>query len=209
VGDATAAGTCLHVKKSVRIIQRISKRAQKSKTINENVTEYYRMAPDNQIPMHKPKIKQKNTVFFVFGVSFLILMAFFYLGATKTIYEETGVSYNETITSTEQEPYTERVAVSPTRFFLDGISTGMQGEGCADGCECDTYHYSGYTKICTYCICPTFRVTPVAEYQTVTKYREILKTRIETRTKTEKRPVEVNWIFGFRTPYAFHLPFTG
>jgi hypothetical protein len=141
-----------------------------------------------------------------FGIV-LFVMALLILVPTKTIYEEFAVSYNETVTYTENVPYTERVTVYPTASFWQGISSGiMQGEGCPYYCDCDTYHYSGYTKICTYCICPATTPTPEPEFRTVTKYREVQKTRQEQRTRMEQRPVEVNWIFGYKTPYSFPLP---
>lgn len=141
-----------------------------------------------------------------FGIV-LFVTALLVLVPTKTIYEEFEVSYNETVTYTENVPYTERVTVYPTASFWEGISSGiMQGEGCPYYCDCDTYHYSGYTKICTYCICPATTPTPEPEFRTVTKYREVQKTRQEQRTRTEQRPVEVNWLFGYRTPYSFPLP---
>jgi hypothetical protein len=147
-----------------------------------------------------------------FGIVLLVTVILL-LVPTKTISEEYTVSYEENETYDVPETYTERVTVSPTvsLFDLAAGSTAWDG-GCNRGCTCDTYHYSGYTKICTYCICPAFpyiqTVTgdPAAEYQWVTKTRLVQNVRTVTKTRTGQRPVEVNWIFGFRTPYSFHLP---
>lgn len=53
---------------------------------------------------------------------------------------------------------------------------------------------------------------PVTKYQTVTKFRnttqyqDVAKTRAVLKTRMEERPLEVNWLFGFKTPYSLHLP---
>jgi len=147
-----------------------------------------------------------------FGI-FLFVTGILLLVPTKTISVEYTVSYEENETYDVPETYTEQVTAVPTiSFFEPGIRSMLSDGGCSPGCTCDTYHYSGYTKICTYCVCPTFPVfgttteDPAAEYEWVTKTRLVQKVRTVTKTRTGQRPLEVNWIFGFQTPYSFHLP---
>lgn len=53
---------------------------------------------------------------------------------------------------------------------------------------------------------------PVTEYRTetktrsVTQYQDVAKTRNVIKTRIEERPLEVNWLLGFKTPYSLHLP---
>ena len=53
---------------------------------------------------------------------------------------------------------------------------------------------------------------PVTKYRIVdktrdiTKYRDVVKTRSVIKTRIEQRPLEVNWLLGYKTPYSFHLP---
>jgi hypothetical protein len=146
--------------------------------------------------------------YFVFLGIILIMTVLLLLVPTKTISEDIEVSYEENETYFVPETYTETVMVYPILPIQDfqDIAQSFSEGGCAPGCECDTYHYSGYTKICTYCInCPSPTVQPT-EYQSVTKTRDVPNVRTVTRTRTEQRPSEVNWIFGFKTSYTLHLP---
>jgi len=51
--------------------------------------------------------------------------------------------------------------------------------------------------------------TSVTRYRNMTKYQDVLQFRTVMKTRIGQQPEEVNWIFRFKTPYAFHLPFTG
>ena len=67
-------------------------------------------------------------------------------------------------------------------------------------CTCLYYHLgTDYHTFTTY--------SPVTKYRTVTKYQDVPKVRGVTKTKIEQRPLEVNWILGYKTPYTLHLPF--
>lgn len=126
---------------------------------------------------------------------------------TKTIFEDTEVSYEETVTYTESEPYTVYEPVNPAFSISEAIKkiSNQVSTGCPSDCTCydDNYFYSGYEKVCIHCICPS--PTP-EKYQLVTKFREETKTRNVTKMRIEQRPVEVNRVFGFETPWSAHLP---
>jgi hypothetical protein len=144
--------------------------------------------------------------YFIFLGIILIITVLLLLVPTKTISEDIEVSYEENETYFVPETYTDMVMVYPTLSVYQEIAQSFSEGGCAPGCECDTYHYSGYTKICTYCInCPAPATQPT-EYQGVTKTIDVPHVRTVTRTRTEQRPLEVNWIFGFKTSYTLHLP---
>jgi hypothetical protein len=54
---------------------------------------------------------------------------------------------------------------------------------------------------------PVTKYKTVTKYRNVTQYRDVPKTRQVMKTRMEPQPVEVNWLFGFKTPYELHLPF--
>ena len=54
---------------------------------------------------------------------------------------------------------------------------------------------------------PVTKYRTITKYRTVTKYRDVAKTREVMKTRIESRPLEVNWLIGFKTPYKLHLPF--
>jgi len=168
-----------------------------------------------------PEKKAKSNLFFIIGISFLLIMAFLIVAPTKTIIKDIEVLYLDTETYTDQEPYTEMEITYEketwqevhTSSDRDTSPEGYYWKKCASPCHCTHYTSDPNTvpsNYCDECSCPTSGVYEqsqnVPKYQWVTKYREVMKTRNVTKTRIEPGPVEVNWIFGFNTPYTFHLP---
>lgn len=130
-----------------------------------------------------------------------------------------------------QEAYQVQEPYQTTQMYVESIKSynrinapsGSHFETDADDITSDGCDCSGWTNDLTHnpnqvCIqkkCPTTssdtRSSPVTKYRTVTKYhtitkyRNISQTREVTKTRTEVREEEVNWIFGFKTPYKFHI----
>ena len=157
----------------------------------------------------RPLIKSNFNLFFIIGIFFLIMTLFFIFAPTKTIKEDIEVTYSEQESYNVTEPhdvtemYTQYEKGKESHW---GLSGGTVIEDCGE-CKChqwisvSKYLFEGATTFCDYCICES------KGFRTVTKYLEISKIRNVTKTRIEQRPTEVNWIFGFKTPYTLHLPF--
>jgi len=159
-----------------------------------------------------PIIKAKYGLFPILGIVILLLVVFIVIAPTKTTTENFEISYTEpeiysvTENHTVTEPY--------TYYDIKSGSSGISGTGrvtfiidCGD-CYCDRrpipmiFEVSGGDgSYCASCMCER------TGYRTVTKNAEVWKTRNVTKTRTESRLIEVNWIFGFKIPYALHFPF--
>lgn len=54
---------------------------------------------------------------------------------------------------------------------------------------------------------PVTKYRTITKYRTVTQYRDVQKNRQVMKTRIDPQQLEVNWLFGFKTPYRLHLPF--
>ena len=114
--------------------------------------------------------------------------------------------------------------------FLSLVRFGKPAQSCPTRCPCSAYSdidYMNppYTRYCIECTCEDssllsslqvddvfknaiqFRST--TKYHNVTRFNDVQKFRTVTKTRIDQQPVEVNWIFGFNTSYALHLPWAG
>jgi hypothetical protein len=166
------------------------------------------MNTDKNIPV----IKAKYDLFPILGIVILLLMVFIILVPTKTTIENFEISYTEpeiynvTENQTVTEPYTY-YDTKPGMSRISGTGRATFIIDCGD-CYCDRQPIpmiftvsGGDGTYCASCMCER------SGYRTVTKNVEVWKTRNITKTRTESRPIEVNWIFGFKLPYALHFPF--
>jgi hypothetical protein len=201
--------------------------------------------PDRQVPVKKGGLN----LFFISGVSYLLLMAFIIVVPTQTITENIEVSYTEKETYYTQEPYTtqEPYQVQETYQTQEAYqTTGYQVNSessfkkidapsgshfevdiddiTRDGCECsgwtNDFSHDPFT-VCVQKKCPVSdsgiggntginyrtvtKTRTVTKYHTVTQYKDVPKTRDVTKTRIEPREAEVSRVFGFKTPYTFHL----
>jgi len=158
------------------------------------------MDSDKRIPIKKSRFD----LFYILGISFLFLMVFIIFAPTKTITENIEISYSEQETYNVTEPHDVFEIYQEYEYEYSPFPGGVY-VNCGM-CICHQMLklpmiYEGPDYYCDYCMCN------VTHYRTVTKYLEIPKIRNVTKTRIESRPTEVNWIFGFKTPYTLHLPF--
>ncbi|NQU98992.1 hypothetical protein HQ533_06030 [Candidatus Woesearchaeota archaeon] len=131
--------------------------------------------------------------------------------------------YETTETYVDQVPMEESVPYTDYETVVHNAPFGEYYSSCGTDCVC-TYT-SFWTGGCTQCTClvavtryrteivyeevekerPVTKYRDVTKYRTVTKYRDVDKTRDVMKTRMEEREMEVNWLFGFKTPYKIHL----
>ncbi len=188
----------------------ISKGQSPSKNSQNNQTYY-------------PKNSSTSNYFPLLKIALLIVIIGLIAIPTKTISENVDVPYEDTETYLANESYRDYVFVYEQETWQEAHTSsvghespeGYYWKSCVSPCSCSHYTSNPNTVpsyYCDECSCPNTqtysqsRNVPVAKE--VTKYRTVQKTRNVTKYRSEIQPAEVNWIFGFKTPYTFHLPFT-
>lgn len=169
-------------------------------------------------PLHEKRAGPDK--FFIAIILFLFVIAFLIVIPTKKVTKDIEVPYLDTEMYTDQEPYTAMQITNvqetwqETHTSTDRATSpeGYYYKSCGAGCTC--FHYTSDpdtipSYYCDECSCPTSGVyeqsRTVPKYKWVTKYRDVTKTRNITKIRIEPRPVEINWIIGFNTPWEFHL----
>jgi hypothetical protein len=165
---------------------------------------------------------QSNTTI-PLGITLLLIICFFLIIIpTKTVTKDVEISYviNETVNEKipyetiepyqDQEPYQE---MEKTIASVKKASGGEYFNKCYGACSCTHYSFNNQIKPSEYCDeCTCYEYEYVSKNRSVTNYRKVTKynevpvgTQEVTKTRTEPRQVEVNWIFGFDVPFAFHI----
>ena len=152
----------------------------------------------------------------------------------QELYQE-QVPYQTTETYTDTVPVPVSVPYQDyeNSYQTSDAGTGKYYSSIPSGCVCSSSRYlydkdGVYGALCVQLTCQIS--TPVTKYRTemqqqslqkerpvtkyrtetktrdVTKYHDVAKTRDVMKTRIEQRPLEVNWLLGFKTPYSFHLP---
>lgn len=157
---------------------------------------------------HSPTKNPDYQLLFSYGVFFLFVIAFLILVPTKTVSENIEVSSTENEIYSVQEPYETQEPYEVQESVLvkeayPGTYTA-QDITFAGGVISNYIPFEMMDKSEWHFVTKN---TTVTRYRNVTKYLDVLKFRNVTKTRIEQQPAEVNWIFGFKTPYAFHLPF--
>jgi hypothetical protein len=139
-------------------------------------------------------------------------------------------SYVVQVPYEKMETYMDTVPVQvsvPYITYEDTINQAPPGRyypSCTDPCRCTEYDWLGncIECTCTYAVQQyrteteqqTIQKTrPVTKYReetrlrTVTRYRDVQKERTVLRMGEEQRQYEVNWLFGFRSPWLLHIPY--
>ena len=158
------------------------------------------MDSDRSVPIKKSKFD----LFFFFGISYLLIMAFLIAAPTKTISENIEVSYldKETYYVQEaydvqesynvQEAYTGQESYMSTESYLDTVyqsqvqnaGTGKYFNSCGSG-TCSNYDYNPNlipSYACNQCTYTSSEL--VTKYRSVTKYRPVTQYRTVTNYRT-------------------------
>jgi hypothetical protein len=116
-------------------------------------------------------------------------------------------------------------------IFYTANRFGKPAASCPSQCPCSAfsdidYMNPPYERYCIECVCQdssifssflgmddkyknAVQTRSKTKYHNVTKMNNIEKSRTVTKTRIDQQPAEVNWIFGFNTSYALHLPGVG
>ncbi|MDO8873072.1 MAG: zinc ribbon domain-containing protein [Methanoregula sp.] len=142
---------------------------------------------------------------------------------------QTTESYTDSVPVPVSVPYQDY----EYSYQTSDAGTGKYYSSVPSGCVCSSNRYlydkdGVYGALCVQLTCQIS--TPVTKYRTemqqqslqkerpvtkyrtetktrdVTKYHDVAKTRDVMKTRIEQRPLEVNWLLGFKTPYSLHLP---
>lgn len=144
--------------------------------------------------------------------------------------------YQDTEYFTDTVPIQVSVPYQDIEYYYQSYDagTGMYYSYIPTGCYCTSTRYmydadNVYGALCVQLNCrlsrtvtkyrmdteyqsvqkqrPVTKYTTVTKYRTVTQYRDTPETRDVMKTRIESQPMEVNWLFGWNTPYELHLPF--
>jgi hypothetical protein len=148
--------------------------------------------------------------------------------------EEVPYQTTETYTDTVPVPVSIPYQDYEYSYQTYDAGTGKYYSTISSGCVCSSTRYmydkdGVYGALCVQLNCKIAtpvtkyrtemqqqsvqKERPVTKYQSVTKtrtvtqYQDVTKTREVLKTRIEHRPVEVNWLLGFKTPYSLHLPY--
>jgi hypothetical protein len=130
---------------------------------------------------------------------------------------------------TVNESYIDLYNMNPNSnsYFKSMVRSGNSSETCPIQCPCSAYsdidyRNPPYERYCIECTCEDSLFIQLDEkyknaiqyrtktlYHNVTKSNDVKNFRTVTKTRIDQQPVEVNWIFGFNTSYALHLPGVG
>lgn len=134
---------------------------------------------------------------------------------------EVQVPYESTETYTDQVPVERDVPYTAYESYYDYTTD------CDAYVRCSCLDTSFWTGKCIKCLCErpvtkyrkevgyesVQKTRPVTKYKTetktrtVTKYRDEQKSRIVTKIGTERRNMEINWLFGFEMPWVCRIPY--
>ncbi len=205
--------------------------------------------------------KHKPGTFLIPGILFVLIIIFLCVAPTKTITHDSYVTYPDTETYYEKEPfevleaYQEQEPYQTVETYTDIVTVPVNSSyevteyayqtygslppayyapsAIPKECICSGNRYMAdehgdYADRCVQILCTIpYNVTKyrtemqnqsvrkertvtdyrnVTKYRNVTHYRDVQRTREVIRIRNESQPIEVNWLFGFRTPYRLHLP---